>query len=66
VVAGRRACPPEDCGGLWGFGEFLEAMADPRHPKHEWLSEWYGGEYDPDDFDVNEVNVRFHGGWSRN
>jgi Plasmid pRiA4b ORF-3-like protein len=34
-VSGRRACPPEDVGGPWGYDGFLEAMADPTHPEHE-------------------------------
>lgn len=55
-VAGKRACPPEDCGGPWGYEEFLEAMADPEHEQHEELSEWIGGEFDPEAFDVDEVN----------
>jgi len=44
---GANACPPEDCGGVWGFQEFKVAMADPGHPDHADLTEWYGGDYDP-------------------
>ena len=57
-VAGRRACPPEDCGGLWGFAELQEVMADPRHPEHDELKEWYGGELDPAAFSAGEVSER--------
>lgn len=56
-LAGARACPPEDIGGLPGFAEFLEAMADPRHERHEELAEWYGEPFDPDHFDRDEVNL---------
>jgi hypothetical protein len=35
VLAGKRACPPEDIGGVWGYAHFLEAVSDPRHPDHE-------------------------------
>lgn len=55
-VAGRRAAPPEDCGGLWGFADFKEALADPRHPEHRELKEWYGGEFDPEAFSAVEVS----------
>jgi hypothetical protein len=55
-VAGRRACPPEDCGVLWGFAEFQEAMADPRHPEHGELKEWYSGDFDPKVFSAEEVS----------
>ncbi len=37
-VAGARACPPEDVGAVWGNAEFLEALADPKHEQHEFLS----------------------------
>jgi len=55
-VAGRRACPPEDCGGLWGFEDFKNTMADPRHPEHDELKEWYGGDFDPEAFSAEEVS----------
>jgi hypothetical protein len=45
-IAGKRACPPEDCGGIWGYKEFLEAIRDPEHENHEELLEWVGGEFD--------------------
>ena len=50
-VAGERACPPEDCGGISGFYEMLEARADPTHDDHAEISEWLDG-YDPDELDV--------------
>jgi hypothetical protein len=49
--------PPEDCGGVWGYASFLEALHDPEHPEHEEMLEWIGGEFDPEAFDLNEVNV---------
>jgi hypothetical protein len=55
-VAGERAAPPEDCGGLPGFEDFRKAMADPRHPEHDGLKEWYGGEFDPEAFSAEEVS----------
>ena len=56
-VAGARACPPEDCGGVHGFAEFLEAIADPRHPEHAELLRWVGGRYAPEAF--NPAGVKF-------
>lgn len=63
VTGGRRACPPEDCGGIPGYYHLLEVLGNPNHPEHEELLEWSGGEYDPERFDVQEVNRAFHGGW---
>lgn len=54
-VTGRRACPPEDCGGPWGFHELLDAIADPSHPRHEELTEWLPIGYDPEEFDPDEA-----------
>jgi tetratricopeptide (TPR) repeat protein len=55
-VTGRRACPPEDCGGVWGYAELLEAVKDPKHPRHDELLEWIGDDFDPAAFDLDEVS----------
>jgi hypothetical protein len=55
-VKGKRACPPEDVGGVWGYEEFLQAIGDPDHPEHEEYLEWVGGEFDPEEFDLEETN----------
>jgi len=52
-IAGR--CPPEDVGGFPGYEEFLEAMADPKHPEHAHLKEWYGGTFDPKTTPTDEL-----------
>jgi hypothetical protein len=59
-VAGKGACPPEDCGGVWGYQDLREALADPAHERHEEMLEWLGlqtaAEFDPVRFDPDEVN----------
>ncbi len=55
-VEGKRACPPEDCGGPWGYPEFLEAIQDPKHEEHEEMLEWVGGKFDPEKFSAAAVN----------
>jgi len=55
-VAGKRACPPEDCGGVWGYEHFLEVINDEDDPEHEERLEWAGGSFDPEAFSVEEVN----------
>ncbi|MBX0328573.1 plasmid pRiA4b ORF-3 family protein [Oscillochloris sp. ZM17-4] len=56
-TAGKRACPPEDCGGVWGYADFLAAITDPEHPEHDELREWAGGEFDPEEFDLAEIDA---------
>jgi hypothetical protein len=55
-LTGKRACPPEDCGGVWGYTEFLETIQNPSHPEHDSMVEWVGGAFDPNAFDPQEIN----------
>jgi hypothetical protein len=56
-VAGERACPPEDCGGPWGYEDVLQAVQGPQTERQEELLEWLGDDgFDPEAFDVEEVN----------
>jgi hypothetical protein len=57
-VAGERHGPPEDCGGIPGFYNLLEAISDSGHEQHEELLDWLGGGFDPEAFSVDEVNRR--------
>lgn len=52
----KRACPPEDCGGTWGYQELLEAIKDPDHPEHALRLEWLGSSFDPEEADLDEIN----------
>ena len=51
-VSGKRRCPPEDCGGVWGFYHKLAVMADPDHEEHEEIRWWMDGSFDPEAFSV--------------
>jgi hypothetical protein len=55
-LAGKRAIPPEDVGGDYGYAEFCAAMADPGHPEHEHYRQWIGRDWDPEFFQVSSVN----------
>ena len=55
-IDGKRACPPEDCGGPWGYSDFLDAVQNPKHERHEELLEWVGDGFDPEAFDPEAVN----------
>jgi len=57
-LAGERACPPEDCGGIGGYENLLQILHNPEHEEYEsmveWLSGWYG-KYDSEKFDKESV-----------
>ena len=63
---GKRACPPEDVGGIGGFEEYLSALENPKHPEHIEYREWRGP-FDPKAFDLNAVNIEIakYCRWSR-
>lgn len=55
-IKGKMACPPEDCGGVWGYQNLLEIINDPSNPEHDEMLDWVGGEFDPNYFSLEEVN----------
>jgi hypothetical protein len=60
-LTGRRACPPEDCGGIWGYEYLLEILTDPAHEEHQDRLEWLGldsaDQFDPAAFDPAHANT---------
>lgn len=60
-IKGKNACPPEDCGGPWGYAELLEILANPEHEQHEEMLEWLnlesGDQFDSTIFDLELVNT---------
>jgi len=56
LTEARGACPPEDCGGPWGYAHLLEVLADPNHEEHDEMVEWCGPGFDP--AAVNEAAIR--------
>jgi hypothetical protein len=57
-LKGKRACPPEDCGGVWGYDDLLEIIKDPDNEEYEEMMDWLGGEFDPEFFDLDSINQR--------
>jgi hypothetical protein len=60
-LAGARACPPEDCGGPYGYGDLLDALADPGNERHAEMREWVGPHFDAEAFDLETVNKQLRG-----
>jgi hypothetical protein len=60
-VEGERSCPPEDVGGVWGYSEFVEALADPNHEQHKEFKEW-AGPFDPEEFDAEKSTKKMRRG----
>ena len=59
-LAAKGACPPEDCGGAWGYADLKNTLADPRHDDHDNMLEWLGLDsaenFDPAACDLVEIN----------
>jgi len=55
-LTGRRNCPPEDCGGIWGYEDMVKIISNPGHPEYEdWIT-WVGKDFDPAAFDKTKIN----------
>ena len=54
-TGGKRACPPEDVGGIGGYEYFLEVINDLDNEEHDEILEWAGGRFDPEEFDIEAV-----------
>ncbi|MDB5086268.1 MAG: hypothetical protein JWR09_262 [Mucilaginibacter sp.] len=61
-TAGKGACPPEDCGGVYSYYDLLDILDDPKHHDHKEMRKWLGlskgQQWDVNAFDINEVNDR--------
>ncbi|NJM99272.1 MAG: plasmid pRiA4b ORF-3 family protein [Phormidesmis sp. RL_2_1] len=55
-IKAKRACPPEDCGGTWGYQTLLKAIKDPKHPEHALRREWLGTSFDSEAVDLDDIN----------
>ena len=60
LLSAESCCPPEDSGGLWGYAEYLEAMADPDHECHAEMVEWYGPDFDPNAVDKTTIRKQLN------
>jgi len=57
-IKGKRACPPEDCGGIYGYYQLIETLSGPDCEEKQELLEWHGGPIDPEAFDIIAINAR--------
>ncbi len=57
-IKGRRACPPEDCGGPWGYENLLEILSNPKDPEHNDMSEWAPTNFAPEAIDFTTINTQ--------
>lgn len=55
-LTGKMNCPPEDCGGVWGYADMLEILNQPDHEEFERYIEWLGDDFDSEYFDKDEIN----------
>lgn len=57
-IAGENACPPEDCGGPYGYPDLVAILLDPQHEEHSEIQEWIGENFDPQHFDLSSTDRR--------
>lgn len=54
-IAGEYACPPEDCGGPWGYENLLKIFNNPHHEEYETMKMWVGKKFDPEKFNASKI-----------
>ena len=59
VIGGAMACPPEDCGGVWGYADLVETMKKKGTKKYKEMLEWLGQDFDPEEFDMEGINEAY-------
>ena len=59
-LKGKMNCPLEDSGGVWGYSNIIQVLSQPDHEEYEDCIEWAGVKFDPQHFDINEINMRLH------
>lgn len=66
-LAGKRACPPEDSGGIWGYLDMLEAVKDKKHPEYQMYRQWLSPDFRADFFPITAINdeLKKFGAWHR-
>lgn len=64
-LGGKNACPPEDCGGIWGYEDMKAALQDEGHERHEDFVEWGMEDFDPTGFSVEETNAELEKYWGK-
>ncbi|MFH0960205.1 MAG: plasmid pRiA4b ORF-3 family protein [Pseudomonadota bacterium] len=57
-LRGKRSCPPEDCGGPWGYMDLLNVLSNPNDPEYDESMEWIGNKFDSEMFDIEKLNWR--------
>ncbi len=60
-IKGKMNCPPEDCGGIGGYYDMLDALKDPKHEMHREYKDWIGPDFDPEFFNIEEANGQLIG-----
>jgi len=63
-LSGELACPPEDCGGIWGYYEKLEILKNPKQRDYKDILEWMPRGFSPEYFDIGKVNAELAKIWS--
>ena len=57
LLAGKSACPPEDCGGPWGYEHLLKVLSNPSDEEYEDMREWLGLLDEEDKWDVHYFDL---------